>query len=170
MMEYKQIKCIFFLSLMLLGCSDDNKDLIQYIKEVKYRKTHEIEHIPSFISLPIFEFLDNDSRRSPFKPIRSNEQIDLNTLDLKRPKEPLEAFPLEALKFVGTLRKGTKIWALIEKPSKEISYVTVGSYIGKNDGRIISIGNDLLQLIEKNKNFVGFKKRIIHWRLGYALF
>ncbi|MBN9226927.1 MULTISPECIES: pilus assembly protein PilP [Legionella] len=147
--KLKYIGYICTLSLLLGSCSGNNDDLRRYIDEVKHRKTREIEPIPSFSPLPTFKFPDNGNRRNPFKPItHKKEQVDMNAPDKNRPKEPLEAYPLDALKFVGTLRQGNDTWALIKLPSSDITHVRVGNYMGQNYGRIVSIKNNAIQLIE----------------------
>lgn len=60
----------------------------------------------------------------------------------------MESFPLDALKFVGTLKKDNEIWALIRQPEGQISRVKVGDYMGQNYGRIILIKNELIKLEE----------------------
>lgn len=150
----------FICSLLLVACSSDNDDLRQYINEVKHRKTREIEPIPTFSPLPTFKFPDNGDRRNPFKPItQKKEQVDVNAPDKNRRKEPLEAYPLDALKFVGTLRQGSELWALIKLPSSDITHVRIGNYIGQNYGRIVSIKNDSIQLIETTQTSGKWEKR-----------
>lgn len=150
MMSRKQrIGCICSLSLLLAACSGNNDDLVRYINEVKHRKTRDIEPIPSFAPLPTFKFPDNGNRRNPFKPMTEKKpEMDVNAPDQNRSKEPLEAYPLDALKFVGTLRQGNEIWALIKLPSSDITHVRIGNYMGQNYGRIVSIKNNSIQLME----------------------
>lgn len=149
MIQKQRIGCICSLTLLLVACSGNNDDLVYYIHEVKSRKTREIEPVPSFAPLPTFKFPDNGNRRNPFKPTTQiKHEIDINAPDKKRPKEPLEAYPLDALKFVGTLRQGNEMWALIKLPSSDITHVRIGNYMGQNYGRIVSIKNDSIQLIE----------------------
>ncbi|HAT8114190.1 TPA: pilus assembly protein PilP [Legionella pneumophila] len=136
------------LVLLLSACSGDNSDLVKYINEVKSRPERPIEPIPKFAPLPIFRFPENDDRRNPFKPIDQKKRNDIYAPDKKRPKQPLESFPLDALKFVGTLKKDNEIWALIRQPDGQISRVRVGDYMGQNYGRIILIKNDLIKLEE----------------------
>ncbi|HAU4078665.1 TPA: pilus assembly protein PilP [Legionella pneumophila] len=136
------------LVLLLSACSGDNSDLVKYINEVKSRPERPIEPIPKFAPLPIFRFPENDDRRNPFKPIDQKKRNDIYAPDKKRPKQPLESFPLDALKFVGTLKKDNEIWALIRQPEGQISRVRVGDYMGQNYGRIILIKNDLIKLEE----------------------
>ncbi|VEB34333.1 Tfp pilus assembly protein PilP [Legionella sainthelensi] len=151
-MRNKRICCICFLSLLLVACTDDNEDLVNYINEVKQRKTREIEPLPSFAPLPSFKFPDNGNRRSPFKPISQKKEVDVNAPDKNRPKQPLEAFPLDALKFVGILKQDNEIWALIELPNKGVTPVRIGDYMGQNYGRIVSIKNDSIELIETTQS------------------
>ena len=53
--------------------------------------------------------------------------------DLNRPKEPLEAFPLESLKMVGVLQQKNTNFALI-KADTGLYRVKVGNYMGQNFG------------------------------------
>ncbi|AWN73753.1 pilus assembly protein PilP [Legionella anisa] len=158
----QKIGCICSLSLLLVACSGNNDDLVRYIKEVKHRKTREIEPIPSFAPLPTFKFPDSGNRRNPFKPIaQKKEEVDVNAPDKNRPKEPLETYPLDALKFVGTLTQGNEIWALIKLPSSDITHVGIGNYMGQNYGRVVSITNNAIQLIETTQTSGKWEKHKI---------
>jgi type IV pilus assembly protein PilP len=141
-------RCICSLSLLLISCSATNDDLVHYISAVKHRKTQELEPIPSFNVLPRFIFSKNDARRSPFTPITDKKNVGLNAPNKHKHKQFLEAYPLSSLRFVGTLEQDHDLWALIEVPEKDIKPVRVGDYMGPNNGRIVSIKNDSIQLIE----------------------
>lgn len=67
--------------------------------------------------------------------------------DLNRPKEPLEAFPLESVKVVGTLQQGKQMYALL-RADASVYRVKVGSYLGQNFGLIIGITDAQVQLRE----------------------
>lgn len=58
--------------------------------------------------------------------------------DLNRPKEPLEAFPLETLKMVGTLEQGKRVFGLV-KADAGLFRVRAGNYLGQNFGVITKI-------------------------------
>ncbi|KTD57933.1 pilus assembly protein PilP [Legionella shakespearei] len=148
------------ISLLLSACSGDNSDLMKYINEIKARPAKKIEPIPQFAPLPIFKFPENDNRRSPFKPVEVKKNTDQYAPDQKRMKQPLEAFPLDALKFVGILEQDGMIWALIRQPSGQISRVRVGDYMGQNYGRIILIKRELIKLEETTKNTGEWEKQI----------
>jgi type IV pilus assembly protein PilP len=148
------------ITLLLSACSGDNSDLVKYMNEIKARPAKKIEPIPQFAPLPIFKFPENDTRRSPFKPVEVKKNTDQYAPDQKRLKQPLEAFPLDALKFVGNLEQDGKIWALIKQPNGQITRVRVGDYMGQNYGRIILIKKDLIKLEETTKTTGTWEKQI----------
>jgi len=159
MKKISQNTLLFTVIITLLcACSGDNSDLIKYINDVKSRPGIPIEPIPKFSPLPTFRFPENDTRRSPFKPVELRK-VDLYAPDQKRKKEPLEAYPVDALKFVGILKQGNVLWALIKDPAKKIVPVKVGNYMGLNYGRIISIKNDEIKLEETVRNSGTWEKR-----------
>lgn len=67
--------------------------------------------------------------------------------DLNRPKEPLEAFPLESLKMVGTLERGKQTYALV-RADAGLYRVRVGNYLGQNFGVITKITDSEVALRE----------------------
>jgi type IV pilus assembly protein PilP len=157
-------KQIYLLSISILisllsACSGDNADLMKYIRDVKSRPGRPIDPIPQFSPLPIFKFPEDENRRNPFKPIDIKTKNDGDAPDKKRPKQPLEAFPLDALKFVGILKQDNEIWALIKQPDNQVSRVKVGNYMGQNYGRIISIKDDLIKIEETVRNMGKWEKQ-----------
>jgi len=67
--------------------------------------------------------------------------------DLTRPKEPLEAYPLETLKMVGVLQQKRANFALV-KADAGLYRVKVGNYMGQNFGLITSITESQIELRE----------------------
>ena len=67
--------------------------------------------------------------------------------DLNRPKEPLEAFPLESLKMVGVLQQSKQTFALV-KADASLYRVKVGNYLGQNFGLVTTISENQIQLRE----------------------
>jgi type IV pilus assembly protein PilP len=74
--------------------------------------------------------------------------------DLNRPKEPLEAYPLESLKMVGVLQQKKANFALI-KADTGLYRVSVGNYMGQNFGLITGISDSQIQLRELIQDAVG---------------
>ena len=159
-MNYNRLILINLFALILVACAAGNADLIQYINQVKNRKTRAIAPIPVFHPLPAFKFPDNDNRRNPFKPTNQKKYVDPFAPDQHRIKQPLEAYPLDALKFVGTLKQGTDIWALIRQPNQQVTRVRVGDYMGQNYGRVMSIKDEAIQLEETLKDSGAWEKKM----------
>ena len=67
--------------------------------------------------------------------------------DLNRPKEPLEAFPLEQLQMVGTLAQNKDMYALVRAGSN-LFRVKKGNYMGPNFGVITAIDEVQINLKE----------------------
>ena len=68
--------------------------------------------------------------------------------DLKRVREPLEAYPLENLKMVGTLSQQKQVFALIKTPDSNLFRVKQGNYLGQNFGLITEINEGSVKLKE----------------------
>lgn len=158
--QHIKLLLISQLILSLSACSGDNSDLLKYINGIKTRPAKPIEPIPKFAPLPIFKFPENDNRRNPFKPVDLKKRVDTNAPDQKRVKESLEAFPLDALKFVGTLKQGSEEWGLVLQPDGKVTRVRVGNYMGLNYGRIISINDEAIKLEETIKNTGMWEKHV----------
>jgi type IV pilus assembly protein PilP len=74
--------------------------------------------------------------------------------DLNRPKEPLEAYPLESLKMVGVLQQKKANFGLV-KADTGLYRVKVGNYLGQNFGVITTITDSQIQLRELIQDAVG---------------
>jgi type IV pilus assembly protein PilP len=74
--------------------------------------------------------------------------------EMNRRKEPLEAFPLDAIVMVGSLNKSGTPTALI-KVDNLIYQVRVGNYIGQSYGKIIGITENSIQLREIAQDATG---------------
>jgi type IV pilus assembly protein PilP len=65
----------------------------------------------------------------------------------ERPKEPLEAFPLESIQMQGTLTQGKETFALVRAGSN-LYRVKKGNYMGQNFGVIMAIDESQISLKE----------------------
>ena len=74
--------------------------------------------------------------------------------EMTRRKEPLEAFPLDAMAMVGSLNKTGTPTALL-KVDNLVYQVKVGSYLGQNYGKIIGITETSIQLREIAQDATG---------------
>jgi len=67
--------------------------------------------------------------------------------DLSRPKEPLEAFPLESLQMLGTIMQNRETFALV-KAGPNLYRVRKGNYMGLNFGVVTGIDEVAINLKE----------------------
>lgn len=67
--------------------------------------------------------------------------------ELNRRKQPLEAFPLDTMKMVGSLNKGGKLVGLVKVDSL-LYQVAPGNYLGQNFGRILKVEENQIVMRE----------------------
>ena len=67
--------------------------------------------------------------------------------DPNRRREPLESYPLEALKMVGVLKQ-KEFFGLIKTPDNNLFQVKLGNYLGQNFGRIVAVSDSSIKLKE----------------------
>jgi type IV pilus assembly protein PilP len=162
-MSSRKIGCGLLLAgLVLLGaCSSDMDELQQYIAQVKARKSNKIDPIPQIKQYEAFAYVAGD-RREPFTPslpesTRNGEGV---RPDMSRNREPLEEFPLDALKMVGRIDYNRISYAMVRAPDGVIHRVTVGNYMGQNFGKITKISESEIALDEiVPDGFGGFKEQ-----------
>jgi type IV pilus assembly protein PilP len=74
---------------------------------------------------------------------------------LERSREFLEQFPLDTLRMVGTLSQGDTAYGLVQTSDGLIHRVVPGNYMGQNDGRITTINDSEIELIEIISDGIG---------------
>jgi len=124
-------------------------DLEAYVAEIKARPGGRIEPLPEIKAYETFAYEPGDAR-SPFTPDSpaASRADDGVRPDADRRREFLEGFPLDTLRMVGTLHLGGRLYGLVQTSDRLIHRVVVGNYLGQNDGRIISITDSAVQLLE----------------------
>ncbi|QHS11563.1 pilus assembly protein PilP [Sinimarinibacterium sp. NLF-5-8] len=136
---------------LLSGCEQDMSDLQQQVAALKARKSTRIPPIPQPKQADSFTY-DAADRRDPFIEIVPAVRVAAIASgprpNLSRNREPLEEFPLDALRMVGTITTSGGVFALIRTPDKVINRVTIGNYLGQNYGQIKSIDPTQVSLME----------------------
>jgi len=156
----KKVLAILASSLVLGACGGDMDDLDSYINEIKARPGGRIEPLPEITPYEVFVYkADVDGIRSPFvpdSPQLSSGPADGGTRpDPERSREFLEGFPLDTLRMVGTLQLGDTNFGLVQTSDGLIHRVIPGNYMGQNDGRITSIQDSEIELIEIISDGIG---------------
>jgi type IV pilus assembly protein PilP len=157
------IKKLVALSLTVLaigGCSGDMDDLDQYINTVKARPGGRIDPLPEITPYEVFTYkADIDGLRSPFVPDSPQAATGMANSgtrpDRERSREFLEQFPLDTLRMVGTLSQGDTDYGLVQTSDGLIHRVVPGQYMGQNDGRITTIQESEIELIEIISDGIG---------------
>ncbi|WP_457674233.1 pilus assembly protein PilP [Thiolapillus sp.] len=151
----------FLTMLLLAGCANqDMSDLRRYVEEVKNRPPTPIEPIPQIKQAETYLYVGGN-RRNPFVPTEDTSEVmvaDAGTgprPDPNRRKEELESYPLDSLKMVGTLDQNNDVWALVQSPDGTIHRVKTGNYLGQNDGKIVSIEEEKINVVELIPNGSG---------------
>jgi type IV pilus assembly protein PilP len=134
-------------ALSLTGCGDGMGELQADIEKAKQRSGGRIPPLPEVVPYESYEYSMADGR-SPFLQSLAGELGSGPRPDSKRPREFLEQFPLDTLKMVGTLRLGGSSFGLVQARDGLIHRVLPGNHLGQNDGRIISISDARIALVE----------------------
>jgi len=141
------------LSLVLAGCSDGEVgDLHRFVKNAHKDRKPRVEPLPRIRPYESFAYTATNLT-DPFssgnlqqrKPVAEGSGL---SPDLNRRKEPLEQYPLDSLRMVGTLSKGESSWAVIHAPDGTIHRAGAGNYLGQNFGQITNISDEKLAIKE----------------------
>jgi len=136
--------------VVLGGCSSEIDELKKFVRESDKGLPRKIEPLPAVKPFEPFAYEGFDLP-DPFKPRKLTAPKDGGgggvAPDLNRRKEPLEAFPLEQLKMVGTLSQGKDTYALV-RADKTLYRVKKGNYMGQNFGVITAIDEGQISLKE----------------------
>jgi len=138
------------LSITLISCSNDDTDLHEFIEKTRSKHLGSVQPLPQFKPYQNFIYSASDLR-DPFEAafqVEEEEETSGLRPDSQRPKEPLENFPMDTLRMVGILQQHDQTWGLIKDPQNVVHRVQVGNYAGQNEGQIVSVSEDKIELIE----------------------
>jgi len=133
----------------LAGCGGGTADLKHDLEEMKKRPGSRIDPLPEIKPYEFFNY-DQVGLRSPFQPSVAVVAPGAGGLrpDVHRNREFLEGFSLDTLKMVGTLRQGGKMFALLQTKDGLIHRVLPGNHLGQNDGKVASITDSKVSVVE----------------------
>jgi Tfp pilus assembly protein PilP len=159
-MNFTRSLTISFLlvSILLVSCKNDSLTKVQHNLEIqKIEIAKEPKSTAKGITLQPVKAVtyQSTSLRIPFEGAEA----------LHTPKEAtpsLSTYPLNVLRFVGTIMEDKGTWAVIATPDDHVYRVTLGDKISDNQNVIISIHQDQIELLEQEKNKAGsIKQRIV---------
>ena len=139
----------------LAGCSrsvtsapDEPSNLQKWVEEVRARPAEPLDPLPVMQQFETFEY-SAQHLRDPFSDAWISESGNGGLRpDPDRRKEPMEAFPLDGLNMVGSIGAGGGLVALVLGPDKVTYRVRPGMYMGQSDGRVTSVHEDRIELVE----------------------
>ena len=143
------------LALVATGCGrgvtstpGDAPNLEAWTEEVRQRPAPPLDPLPVMQQFETFEY-SAQGIRDPF----SNAFTDVSNgsgprPDSNRRKEITEQFPLDGLSMVGTLSSGGRMVGLVLAPDKVTYRIAPGNYLGQNDGRVTSVDETHIELVE----------------------
>ena len=153
------------LSLLVVGfgvagCGGDMDDLDKFINETKALPGGRIKPLPEITPYEVFTYVaDVEGFRSPFVPdapqATAGAAAGGTRPDRDRSREFLEQYPLDTLRMVGTMELGETNYGLIQTVDGLIHRVVAGNYLGQNDGRITSVGESEIELVEIISDGIG---------------
>lgn len=138
----------------LAGCggSGDLADLESYAAQIRSRPKGAITPLPEVKLAEPFVLRAGDVR-NPFGTVDIDEASIAGGKsgplpDLNRAKEELESYALDSLRMVGTLTREKSLRALVKTPEGTVHLVRTGNYAGKNYGKVVSVSEDRIDLVE----------------------
>jgi type IV pilus assembly protein PilP len=138
------------IALALAGCSSEMDELKTFVRDSEKGLPRRIDPLPAVKPFEPFAYEGFDLP-DPFKPRKLTPPKEGGggglAPDLNRRKEPLEAFPLEQLKMVGTLSQGKDTYAIV-RADKTLYRVKKGNYMGQNFGLITDVTEGEIKLKE----------------------
>lgn len=144
--------------LALGGCGSDGQDELRawmaQLRATTKPRALQITEPKQFVPTDY----QADSGADPFNPQKltqalrrdagqSAANLALIAPEMARRREPLEAYPLDAMRMVGSLNKEGMPTALISV-DKLLYQVRVGDHLGQNYGKIVAIKETEVQLRE----------------------
>ena len=142
---------------VLGGCIGGTSDLQQWVAAEKKKPGPPLEPLPVLKTFETFEYKDQD-QRDPFGPSLEEQREAAAGNGVRpdqHPKEPLEQYPLDSLKMVGTIGTGGSMEALVKDTDGVVHRVHVHNYLGQNNGKITAIAENHIDLVELVPNGSG---------------
>jgi type IV pilus assembly protein PilP len=146
-------------SVVLVACSGgDNEDLRVWMNDAAKDIKGKIPPLPQVKPYEPVPY-DVGNLMDPFKSAKIGTEQKKSggsgvQPDLDRPREPLEAYPLESLRYVGVMTKKNVSYAIIQVDGA-LYQVKVGNYMGQNFGVITKVSESEATLKELIQDSAG---------------
>jgi len=137
------------LSSLLVACNGGKgDDLDKFMATAADNMGKGVEPLPEVLPYTPLQYNADGTLSDPFKARKATGKTGALQPNTNRPKEALEAYPLESLKYVGLISKNKLTYALIKTPDNTVQQAKVGNYLGPNFGLITKIDEAEIALKE----------------------
>lgn len=136
----------------IAGCNGNGapKDLQKFVEKTKQNAKNNLKNKQNGkIDLPMPMTYKAEPLRAPF------EQESLATPEKKVAATPLQAYPVNMLKLVGTVTQGSHIFAYVVAPDQMTYRVDQGDRIGDHEGVVTSIEIGRINVMEEDTSSAG---------------
>ena len=136
--------------IVILGACNGNQgdDLDKFMATAANDMGKGVEPLPEVLPYSPLQFNADGTLSDPFKARKASNKSGSLQPNTNRPKEALEAYPLESLKYVGSMSKNKLQYALIKTPDNTIQQVKMGNYVGPNFGLVTQINEGAIEIKE----------------------
>lgn len=158
-----RIAGLFAVSMLLVACGrsvghspNDPSDLAKWAKDTRAKPGPPLQPLPPITPFETFNY-DAQGLRDPFDMASAAAGVTTAGMhpDAARRKQPLEHYPLDALKMVGTIGKGAGMVGLVMTPDKVTYRVGPGMYIGQSEGRVTTVTENRIDIVELTPDGAG---------------
>lgn len=140
---------IFVVGFILAACDNgEGDDLDKFMRDAASDMRPKITPLPEVKPYLALQYNADGILPDPFRSRKAASKIGALQPNLNRPKEPMEAYPLESIKYVGLLSKSKLTYALLKTPDNGVQQVKIGNYVGQNFGRVTQITDSEVLLKE----------------------
>jgi type IV pilus assembly protein PilP len=147
--ELLKLITIGIFSCLLVACSSDGgDDLDKFMANAANDLNKGVDPLPQVLPYTPLQYNADGILSDPFKARKATSKTGELQPNTSRPKEPLEAYPLESLKYVGSLSKNKSVFALVKTPDNTVQQVRAGNYLGPNYGLVTEINDNAIVLKE----------------------
>jgi type IV pilus assembly protein PilP len=130
--------CLFSLALIACG-SGEGDDLDKFMRDAAIGMKPKIKPLPEVKPYLALQYNADGTLTDPFRARKAASKSGVLQPNLNRPKEAMEAYPLESIKYVGMISKSKLTYALLKTPDNVVQQVKIGNYVGQNFGMVTQI-------------------------------
>jgi len=132
----------------LAGCTRGQSDLETWVAKTKAEPAPPLQPLPVMKQFESFEYAAQNMRDPFSPPVPDRNEGNGPRPDKDRRKEVLEAFPLDSMNMAGTIGAGKGLIGLVTAPDKVTYRIRPGNYLGQNDGRVVAVYEDHIEIVE----------------------